>query len=506
MIILYSSIERSRKLKAIYVRVSTEEQALKGYSVPEQVDECLNKLGDRNALQYIDDGWSGEILDGRPALTRLRDDVASGLVTEVAMADPDRLSRQLMIQLVVDNEFRSKGVNMIFVNGEYANTPEGKMFFQMRGAISEFEKAKIKQRTMGGKKRKAKQGKIVKNDRIYGYIYNRAKSNYDINEDQAAIVRQMFEWYDSGKFPGVNSLALHLTDKGIPTARGGKVWHRQVVKQILMNEAYAGTFYHNRYDTEGNYVRKQSGKNRIHKIRPKEEWVPIQIPAIVSKELFDNVQVRLGQAKRRSAGHKKHDYLLSGLVRCGRCGCTMTGRRTLSHGKDFYIYNCRKNYAGAKHSGCGKQISENKLNTKVWEHLEHLFMNPEKISEYSETKEDRSYIKTEMDRITKEIEKNKKGRQNLIALVSLGGDIDLTEIQSKIIESQRKEKEHLAYYKQLEDELKADEVTNESVFQQALEKFLSIKEITHEQKRDIIVTTVKEIVVTPEGNANIYLF
>ena len=494
-------------MKAIYVRVSTEEQALKGYSVQEQIDECLKKIGDYNALKYVDDGWSGEILDGRPGLTKLREDVASGLITEVVVYDPDRLSRQLMIQLIVDNEFRSKGVNMVFVNGEYANTPEGKMFFQMRGAISEFEKAKIKQRTMGGKRRKAKEGKIVKNDRIYGYTFNKDKNNYDINEDQAAIVRQMFEWYDSGKFKGTNSLALYLTDRGVPTAKNKKVWHRQVVKQILTNEAYAGTFYQNKWDTEGNYVRKQSGKKQEYKLRPREEWIPVEIPAIVSRELFDNVQVRLGQAKRRSAGYSKHDYLLSGLVRCGRCGCTMPGRKTKSHGKDYYIYHCRKNYAGAKHRGCGKQISENKLNNEVWRYLEDLFVNPEKISQYSEQKEDRSYIKSEMDRVTKEIEKNKKGRQNLIALVSLGGDIDLSEIQAQIIESQKKEKEYMNYYKQLEEEIKEDEKTNESVFQQALEKFVSITDpLTFEQKQNLIRMAVKEVVITPEGNIHIYLF
>src|SRR5690606_28719175 len=122
--------------------------------------------------EYVDDGVSGEILD-RPALTRLREDVRKGIIDKVICLDPDRLSRKLMNQLIITDEFDKKGVELIFVNGEYAKTPEGNLFYSMRGAISEFEKAKINERMSRGRKEKARQGKVLRDFQIYGYDYDK---------------------------------------------------------------------------------------------------------------------------------------------------------------------------------------------------------------------------------------------------------------------------------------------------------------------------------------------
>src|SRR5690606_26374424 len=84
--------------------------------------------GDDDAIEYIDEGVSGEFLD-RPGLTRLREDVRKGLITKVVCLDPDRLSRKLMNQLIVTEEFDRHGVELVFVNGEYARTPEGQLFY-----------------------------------------------------------------------------------------------------------------------------------------------------------------------------------------------------------------------------------------------------------------------------------------------------------------------------------------------------------------------------------------
>lgn len=490
---------------AIYVRVSTEEQVIKGFSIDAQIDACIKKAGTTEVLKYIDEGWSGEIIE-RPSLMKLRDDVRDKIITSIICYDPDRLSRNLMLQLILDDEFKKNNVQLIFVNGEYANTPEGQMFFQFRGAISQFEKAKIKQRTMSGRRQKAKNGIVVKDGYLFGYDYDKKSRTYVINEDQARIVRMIFDWYTSGKFKGINSLALHLTEIGIPTAKGGKVWHRQVVRQILLNESYTGMYYQNKYDTEGHYVKKQSGEKVEYKLRPRDEWIEMKIPAIIDEEQFDYSQQLLGQGRRRYDNYIKHNYLLSGLVRCGRCGGTMTGRKRISHGKDFYVYACRKNYAGAKDKGCGKEISENKLNNAVWEYLKELFDNPVKISEHMETKEDKTYLLNELDRVEKEIEKNKKGRKRLITLVSLDEDLDLAEVKDQMKLMQEKENELIIYYTQIKADLKDDECLNEGVFHKAVEEYLRRDNITIEDKKHLINTCVKEIVVSPEGNAQIHLF
>jgi site-specific DNA recombinase len=490
---------------AIYVRVSTEEQATKGYSIDNQIEACIKKAGTSEVLKYVDEGYSGELLE-RPGLNKLREDIRKGMIEKVVCYDPDRLSRKLMNQLIIDDEIRKSGVRLEFVNGEYANTPEGQLFFSLRGAISEFEKAKIKERTSSGRRSKAKKGKVVKDSKIYGYVYDKEKETYVINEEEAKVVKMIFDYFTDQKFKGINGIAKHLTDIGIPTKRGAIAWHRQVVRQILMNEAYTGTYYQNKYDTEGIYVKRQAGESISQKLRPREEWIEMKIPAIISKEQFEIAQDLLSQGRRRYTNYGRHNYLLSGLVRCGRCGATMTGRRRLSHGKDFYIYDCRKNYAGAKTTGCGKQMSENKLNRIVWENVVGLLNNPEEMKQHQES-DTKQYIYEELQHIKREIEKIKKGRKRLITLVSLDEELNIEEVKEQIKELQNKENQLQEQYNRLQEKVKEDDGINEAALQKAIDYFMENKEdITFEKKQKIIRMIVKEVVVVDSETVHIYTF
>jgi site-specific DNA recombinase len=105
--------------------------------------------------------------------------------------------------------------------------------------------------------------------------------------------------------------------------------------------------------------------------------------------------------------------------------------------------------------GCGRQMSENKLNHFVWETLVDWLNNPEKISEFTDDATP-NYIEDEMNHLETEIEKTKKGRKRLFQLVTLSDDLDLEEIKDQIRELQLKEKELTNKYTQLTDEIKAD--------------------------------------------------
>jgi site-specific DNA recombinase len=493
---------------AIYARVSTEEQ-LKGYSIEGQIEDCEKLIGHKEYLIYKDEGYTGEILN-RPDLMKLQDDIENGIITQVVCYDPDRLSRKLLVQLIIKEQFEKKNVKLQFVRAEYRDDAEGQMQFQIRGAFSEYDKAKIKHNTMTGRYRKAKSGKVVKNNHLYGYNYDKEKKTYVINENEAAIIRTIFEQYASQRFQGVNGLALHLTEIGIPTKGKAKQWHRQVVKQILTNESYIGNYYQNKWDTVGNYVKKQAGEKVEYKMRPREEWIHMKIPAIISEELFNHVQQLLKTAKRRKESINNHDYLLSGLVRCNRCGNTMTGKKKKSHGKDFYVYTCRKNYAGMKSGGCGKEMSENKLNHYVWETLVDWFNNPEKINEFTEQSTP-NYLEDELKHLESEIEKTKKGRKRLFQLVSLSedDDLDLEEIKDQIRELQLKEKELTNKYTQLLDEIKEEE-TNASTIQleKAIETYMEkqTKDLPFEEKQHLIRMAVKEVLIIDSETVHIQLF
>lgn len=489
---------------AIYARVSTEEQNIKGYGIGNQIDECKKKIGNKEHLLFKDEGISGEVLD-RPGLTELREHIQNGIVTEIVCYDPDRLSRKLMHQLMLDDEFRKKGAKLVFVNGEYAQTPEGQLFFSMRGAISEFEKEKIKQRTKGGKLRKAREGKVLGNYGLYGYNYDREKNTYVINEEQAKVVKMIFDYFTepTTQFKGINGIAKHLTDLGIPTAKNGKVWHRQVVRQILLNVSYTGKHPHNRYNTEGDYVRKQSGQSTQQSVRPEEEWIYVEIPAIISEEQYNIAQELIKESRRRFAKDSLNQYLLSGLLRCSECGNTMTGRKASWWGEKVYLYSDIKNYSGAKHKGCGNQIRASKLDEVIWEKISYLLNNPEQIKGLKKSQKIVEMHELELEQIEKELTKNKKGRQRLLSLVAMSEDLNLADIKEQLEEMTAKEKSLQKHYNELKERIrvaKAD--SNEDRIQALLMRYVNISDsLDFDDKKNIIRQLVKQIYV-PKDHEN----
>ena len=147
---------------AIYVRVSSEEQAQHGYSLDAQRHACrirAQQLGATTMVEFADEGVPGTILE-RPGLTKLRQAVMRRDVDVVVIYDPDRFARSLAHQLLVTDEIERAKIRLDFVNFEWQNTPEGKLFYAMRGAFSEYEREKIRLRTSTGRIQKARQGKL----------------------------------------------------------------------------------------------------------------------------------------------------------------------------------------------------------------------------------------------------------------------------------------------------------------------------------------------------------
>lgn len=496
----------------IYVRVSTEEQK-KGYSIDNQMNDCMKIAKTDYIIKYVDDGYTGEILN-RPALTKMLDDVDNDVLSTIICYDPDRLSRKLLNQLIITERLEKSNVTLKFVRSDYKADPEGQLYFQIRGAFSEFDKAKIKHNTMTGRYRKAKQGFVVKNNRLYGYDYDRDENMYVINEEEAKVVQMIFNYFTDPhtRFKGINGIAKHLTELGIPTARGKKVWHRQVVRQMLMNESYTGRYFQNKYDTEGDYVKMQAGERVEHgRLRPRDEWLETKIPRIISDEQFQLAQRKIKHARRRYTNYGRHNYLLSGLVRCGRCGETMTGRNSFNRGRNYYTYECRKKYAGAKSRGCGRMMSENKLNNIVWMNGLELLNNRDKMNEYRHNETKHDYVSEEINHLKKQLERIQKGREQLLQLVSISNEeIDLEDIKFKIKELHQEEKKHRETLKKLKEKNKerVDDKTRDVILKEALQFFSTIKNKTlkRERKQKIIRMFIEEVIVIDANTVYIHTF
>jgi len=332
-----------------------------------------------------------------------------------------------------------------------------------------------------------------------------------INEQEAAVVQLIFDLFTKpyamykGKqlsVKGINGIALFLTEEGIPTKRGRGVWHRQVVRQMLMNRAYIGEFYQNRWNAEGMlYNKYRPPEERIRMVeRPREEWIPVQIPAIIEREQFEYAQLLLQESRRRWAKTPLRKYLLSGLVRCGECGNTMTGCRMKYWEKYILMYSCRKNTAGAKSSGCRHYIPVEKLDAEVWSRVSAWLNQPDEIAaaveESEATTQQKPFEEVEIERLEKEIEKAREARKRLLKLFATN-ELDENEIKEELRGWKEREERAL---RQLEDLRAAKEEKQGAenlryILQEAVDYYLTKNKdaLTFDDRQKLIRMVVREV-------------
>lgn len=494
---------------AIYARVSTEDQVKNGFSLQDQIRDCRKKAQTNDVMEYVDEGVSGEYLD-RPELSRLRADIRNGLIHKVICLDPDRLSRKLMNQLILSDEIENRA-ELIFVNGEYARTPEGQLFYQMRGAISQFEKAKINERMSRGRREKARQGRVLRDFHIYGYDFDSETEQFVINEREAIMVKLIFELFTNpkGRVKGINGIATYLNSLGVVSKRGS-IFHRQVIRQMLMNKSYIGEFHQNKWNTEGMLGNRYKNKeDRIRqKPRPKEEWIKLPIPAILETDQFYYAQTLLEQSRRRWAGQSKRTYLLSGLLRCGNCGNTMVGMKRRNWGEDEFYYSDEKNTAGAKHPGCKTRVKCDELDKQIWNTIVSWVGEPsdEESTVVEIPQQEMSYENIELVRIQKELEKNQFATERLLNLLS-DPDVGEQDIREKLKDLQHTKRQLLNKQEGLQQRLTDLEQVDNRYYlvtlKEAWAAFIELPEdrITLEVKQSLLRTVIREVRVLERGES-----
>ncbi|MDQ0286824.1 site-specific DNA recombinase [Desulfofundulus luciae] len=322
-------------LAVVYVRVSTEDQVRHGYSLDAQEEACRKKaqeLGATRVEVYRDEGVTGEILE-RPGLQAALAAVSGGAAVFIVY-DPDRLSRKVEHQLLLVDMIEKAGCRLEFVTMEWQNTPEGRFFYIMRSAVAELEKEKIKVRSRLGRLKKARQGLLPFNPRTYGYRY--VGDRYEIDEFQASIYHRMVDMAIRGM--STAQIARQLNAEKIPSQKGNW-WHRQTVRRILRSPVYLGTLYVNQYNTEGHKAARQRGEKTTLRLRQKEEWIPVPVPPLIERGKWELLQKCLDARRKGPDGGRVYRYYLSRLLRCGYCGCSLTGGYGLSSArKNVYRY------------------------------------------------------------------------------------------------------------------------------------------------------------------------
>ncbi|HEY41530.1 MAG TPA: recombinase family protein [Dehalococcoidia bacterium] len=339
------------KKAALYARVSSQEQVL-GTSMDSQRAE-LERWAEYKGYQqtlYLDEGLTGTT-DKRKGLQSLITDAKAHRFEVVAVTKLDRFFRKLRPMLDYIHQLDELGIEFVSVGeGFDTSTNHGRFSLQMMGVIAEFERNRIVERTKEGRHATYRKGRWAAGNPLYGYHYNPDTKELEIKEDEATVVRRIFNSYVYDRL-GVGRIARNLNEDGIKprsheTKRRARQWYAGAVRDTISHTGYKG-----------------------------EHPLGIRMPAIIEPALWQLAQ------ERRKDNRKLHrregsPWLLQGLVKCGLCGHALACNWSHSTRR---IYSCRGRLQLSKviHDKCSlKPLDAEWLEEAVWDKVTDALSNP----------------------------------------------------------------------------------------------------------------------------------
>lgn len=393
---------------ALYARVSSEQQVA-AHTIESQRTALTERAQADGApipaeRQFVDDGHSGATLV-RPALDRLRDLVMANAIDRIYVHSPDRLARNYAYQVLLVDEWRRAGVDLVFLNRPLGQSPEDDLLLQVQGIVAEYERAKIMERSRRGKKHAAQRGSLnVMSGAPFGYRYVKVRdggghARFEVLPEEARLVQQIFTLVGRDRC-SLAEVCSRLQGAGARTKTGRSTWSRQTVWHILQNPAYQGraAFGKTRMMLRIKNSRlrprrgqlSERGTDRVAGDTEQAQWVFISVPALVKPSLFQAAQQQLHENwSRARAGRSRPGYLLQGLTCCALCGYAYYGKTTHQRGagrcfRDFRYYRCSGTDGyrfGGERVCTNPQVRGDLLENAVWREVCKLLNNPQSLQQ-----------------------------------------------------------------------------------------------------------------------------
>lgn len=320
-----------------YTRVSTEEQALTGYSLSaqrEMLQDYVQRNGWHSVGWYVDEGKSAKDLN-RPGFQRMMAESNPGdliLVTKL-----DRLTRSVRDLDDLLRIFEKRDLLFQSATEQFeTRTPGGRLYMGIVAVIAQWEREIIADRSAAGKKQKVVQGEWGGGPVPFGYVAepsSKMKAGRELlrlvpDPERAHVIQQIFERYVSGQ--GMRAICLWLNDEARVATKGGARWRVSTLVRLLTNPIYAGYVTHGR-------------RKGVEVVKVKGSHEPL-----VPEELFNQTQRIFDTRKRMAPRQATGAYPLSGVAKCGVCGGRIDAM--LHRRKGVYAYRC-VNYVNGV--GCG---------------------------------------------------------------------------------------------------------------------------------------------------------
>ena len=492
---------------AFYARVSTDyfEQL---NSLENQKQYFTEYIGDMPNWEfaggYIDEGISGVTTKKREKFNEMIDDAMDGKFDLIVTKEVSRFARNTLDSIQYTRQLLANGVAVYFQNDNINTLDEDSEFrLTIMASMAQDESRKISSRVKWGHHQAIKNGVVLGNSNIFGY--RKADKRLYIDEEQAPIVRELFELYATGKY-SMKNLETYFYNKGVRNTRGNKLAHNTMAN-IIRNPKYMGYYVGNKVQIVDMFTKKQ-------KFLPEEEWVIFKdetgetVPQIVSEELWKRanevLKVRSLDVIQKQ-NKTNHNNLLTGKLICAHCGKPFYRKDSVSKkGTANSAWRCSGKIKNGAESCPSMTIYEN----EIIPILEDVFKSSQQnINELSElimrlseellnTNEGANRIET----LNKSIANEQKKKQKLLQL-NIEGRFPDSEFVRMSAECDEE-------IKRCQEEITAitDQMQNRKDVNKELAEIRSILDLAaecltnDELDRSFVDRFIKQILVYPEEN------
>ncbi len=369
----------------LYARVSSDDRPQDGRNLRSQIEMC-RKYAEENEWDVVaelmeDEKGASGYEQHLPELEKLLAMAENGEFDILVAREMDRLSRSLAKQLRIESFLGRLGVKIEYVLGDYPDTVDGQLLKNLHAIIAEYEREKILERLKRGVRLSRNAGNVTgKGMAPYGYgiVTVAGVRSLVVDNDQAKIIKQIFDWYSNsielGKRLSFSAIARRLNELGIPTRSQSmgylgkkravsESWRLQDIGSILKNETYAGVWHWGKLHKtkEGRWIKKDLTTLQS-----------IEVPAIIEREQWEIVHESVAKARLKYIGNGS-DILLYRRLSCQDCGSIINvHRRTNSSGVKFRYYLCSNGISRQSHCANNRCYPAQWIDGEVFSWIKNL--------------------------------------------------------------------------------------------------------------------------------------
>lgn len=504
-----------------YARTSTDSDEQKD-SCDNQVAMCsiyLKRYPNVKLAEkpYVDKGISGKSNIGRDAFAEMLERVKQGDIDLLIVKTKARLCRSKALATMLEEMMRDYKFSILTLSDGQIYDSADRSSRLINGIKDVIDEDYVWGQSEYGKmthQLRCERKILTSNNVTFGYIWNKDTKNIEINEEEAKVINQIFEWYVYFGY-GLREIANKLADMGIYGKNSKKLVTAGTLSQWLSNEAYAGIFYINK---RGSVLDLGADRETKRFENPKEEWVAVPRPdlAIMDKELFDLAQ-KIRAEKKTTYDKPTKEYmqaryrgfhLFASKVFCGSCNTqfihyyTDRARKVAAYKDSFFKKakqpgeHCENNKYNKIHEVVLSNITKKAINLTL-ENTDEIFANLYNIIE--ESMQSGTDCSVKMDTLRKKLDKLEAEKISYLEGWRMAPDSDMREyFYEKLTAIKEQIKEVKAELSEYEDSPKDDKQIKEQL--EEIKKQLSALQHIETLDRSIVENFVDRIVINSDGS------